>query len=595
MYFNNQNGTFVDVTGQLAAGLTRARAHRSAVCGDLDNDGYLDFARNEHGSIEIYLNRGPKATPAWSFGRTEKKSLPQEPNQVVTSISGGMNTEGMGLLDFDNDSDLDLVVDNHDFGIDLFKNDGEGRLTHVTPNSSSKGFPTKAKSGDYLAVADFDADGFVDIIDRKQQQHDLWRNLGTGAVKANASFAEEASNANKGGAAFCDLDSDGDFDVVWTDAGVSQIWRNDGGLFQPTGEPASSSGIDLASYDLDDIACADVDNDSDLDLFFSASSGPSFLFFNETAPGSSSPFFFERNNRNIDVQANGEATAFADYDRDGDLDLVVNVDGRDNQLWESHRNDVRDDNYLAVRVLRCLEGLDCDDDDDDDDGDHHDHQDDHEDGEDTHKKEHQHHRGKGHHKGEGVVYRDDIGATVRLLDANGLVPLGPIREVNGGRGHGTQDPAIVHFGLPLGPDHRYVIEVRFIGGDGDPGPIVRKEIVPSEMSGYRLVEITSCEDENRPPVARDLEVETETNDDVEIRLRASDPDGDPLEYFIVTPPRHGRLEGSGEVVTYKPDRDFEGDDEFEYRASDGRAESNKATVEIEVEEDDDDCDEEGKK
>jgi hypothetical protein len=124
---------------------------------------------------------------------------------------------------------------------------------------------------------------------------------------------------------------------------------------------------------------------------------------------------------------------------------------------------------------------------------------------------------------------------------------------------------------------------------------VRKEIVPSEMSGYRLVEITSCEEENRPPVARDLEVETETNDDVEIRLRASDPDGDPLEYFIVTPPRHGRLEGSGEVVTYKPDRDFEGDDEFEYRASDGRAESNKATVEIEVEEDDDDCDEEGKK
>jgi hypothetical protein len=38
-----------DVTGTHAAGLVRNRAHRSAVCGDLDNDGDLDFARNEHG------------------------------------------------------------------------------------------------------------------------------------------------------------------------------------------------------------------------------------------------------------------------------------------------------------------------------------------------------------------------------------------------------------------------------------------------------------------------------------------------------------------------------------------------------------------
>ena len=582
LYFNDGNGAFRDVTGTQAAGLVRKRAHRSAVCGDLDNDGDLDFARNEHGRIEIYLNRGREASPPWSFGKTVNKK-PQEPNQLITKISGGINTEGMGLLDFENDGDLDLVVDNHDFGIDLFKNDGEGKFSHATPNSKPRGFPTKAKTGDYLAVADYDGNGFVDLIDRKEKQYDLWVNRGNGTVQANTTFDEEASNANKGGAAFCDLDSDGDFDVLWTDAGVSQIWRNDGGTFRPAGEPGASSGIDLSPYDLDDVSCADVDNDSDLDVFLSASSGPSFLFFNETVPGSASPFLFVRNNRNIAVEANGEATAFADYDRDGDLDLVVNADGASNQLWQSHRSEAGANDYLAVRALRCMEDETCEDDD---------HEDDDDEGEDDH------HHGDGddgdddddddddddHHRHHGTrVYRDDIGATLRLLDADGLVPVGPVREVSGGRGHGTQDPAVVHFGLPFGSDHRYVVEVRFIGGDGKPGRTVRKEIVPREMSGYRLLEITSCEGQNRPPVARDVEVETRVGKEVEVRLRATDPDGDPLEYIIVNPPRHGQLTGAGATLRYRPEPGFEGEDSFTYKASDGQAESNTARVEIEVE------------
>jgi uncharacterized repeat protein (TIGR01451 family) len=576
LYFNDGGGAFRDVTGTHAAGLVRKRAHRSAVCGDLDNDGDLDFARNEHGRIEIYENRGRDASPPWSFGKTVNKK-PQEPNQLITSISGGMNTEGMGLLDFDNDGDLDLVVDNHDFGIDLFKNDGSGKLQHATPDSKPRGFPTKAKTGDYLAVADYDGNGFVDVIDRKEMQHDLWVNRGNGSVQANTTFDEEASNSNKGGAAFCDLDSDGDFDVLWTDAGVSQIWRNDGGTFRPAGEPGASSGIDLTAYDLDDVACADVDNDADLDVFLSASSGPSFLFFNETVPGSASPFLFVRNNRNIAVEANGEATAFADYDRDGDLDLMVNVDGASNQLWESHRSEAGANDYLAVRVLRCIEDESCEDDDDHDDDDHHGDDDDDDDDDDD-----------GHPHRSTRVYRDDIGATIRLLDANGLVAVGPVREVSGGRGHGTQDPAVVHFGLPLGSDHRYVVEVRFIGGDGKPGRIVRKEVVPSEMPGYRLLEITSCEGINRPPVARDVEVETRAGKEVEVRLRATDPDGDPLEYLIVAPPRHGKLTGVAPSLRYRPEPDFEGEDRFSYKVSDGQAESNTAKVEIEVECGDDD-------
>ena len=141
---------------------------------------------------------------------------------------------------------------------------------------------------------------------------------------------------------------------------------------------------------------------------------------------------------------------------------------------------------------------------------------------------------------------------------------------------------MVHLGLPLGPDHRYIVEVHFIGNNGKPGPAVRKEVIPSEISGYRLLEITSCENVNRPPVAKDLEVETREEVEVQIHLKASDPDGDPLDYFVVRQPRHGQLRGSGSTLYYEPDADFHGEDSFTYKASDGRLESSSAEVEIEV-------------
>jgi hypothetical protein len=87
---------------------------------------------------------------------------------------------------------------------------------------------------------------------------------------------------------------------------------------------------------------------------------------------------------------------------------------------------------------------------------------------------------------------------------------------------------------------------------------------------------------NDAPVALPGTVSTAEDRPTDILLSATDADGDPLEYRVVTPPSHGELSGSGANLTYAPDRDYHGPDLFTFRAGDGTAESEVATVSIEV-------------
>ena len=88
---------------------------------------------------------------------------------------------------------------------------------------------------------------------------------------------------------------------------------------------------------------------------------------------------------------------------------------------------------------------------------------------------------------------------------------------------------------------------------------------------------------NRPPVVRALELETERNQALPIRLSASDPDGDALTLEIVGGPANGTLAlGAAPNVTYTPRAGFTGTDSFTYRASDGELTSSVATVTIRV-------------
>ena len=458
LYFNQgpPNYNYVDVTNTNAKGLASfIDMERCAVAGDLDNDGDIDFIRNTARRFELYLNNG--AASGYTFGQGAN----QEPHFSLwtgstgdsnppNGIPNGMNTEGIGFFDYDNDGDLDIMIENHNWGIDLYRNntipDGTFSLTHVTPGSTTAlGLIQNAVDGDYASVTDVNDDGYVDIIARKRNAQDFWLNNGDGTFRQVNWVDQQANNGNKGAVSLYDYDNDGDYDLFWTDNGTNQIWQQTGystGNFIATAEPGTSSGISIPNR-IDGLASGDVDNDGDIDIFLGSNSGPSFLFINVTPPGSTN-LSFVRNNCNIDVDENAEGAAFVDFDRDGDLDLYININNDRNQLWVNDLNDTDKDNHLFVRVWENLDNT--------------------------------------------IPDRDAIGANIVLKDCNGNVISG-IREVNGGNGHGTQDPSFVHFGLPQGPDQNYIVEVHYPYLNGE-RRISQFNVVPSDLGAYHYFEIS---------------------------------------------------------------------------------------------------------
>jgi hypothetical protein len=224
LYHNNRNGTFTDVTA--AAGMeTQFGPALGVVAADFDRDGWLDlFVANDGEENQLWINRRNG-----TFTNTG-------PLAGVALSEHGKAKAGMGVDagDFDNDGDEDLVVANlTGEGPDLYVNDGAANFENhgAAAGIAHAGLPY---TGFGTAFLDIDNDGSLDllmvngavqIIEALMRQHDpfplrqpglLFRNRGNGRfddVTAAGGPAFTTMQVSRG-AAFGDLDNDGDTDVV---------------------------------------------------------------------------------------------------------------------------------------------------------------------------------------------------------------------------------------------------------------------------------------------------------------------------------------------------------------------------------------------
>ena len=87
---------------------------------------------------------------------------------------------------------------------------------------------------------------------------------------------------------------------------------------------------------------------------------------------------------------------------------------------------------------------------------------------------------------------------------------------------------------------------------------------------------------NDKPIADDQSVSTDENTELQITLTATDADGDSLTYTTVSSPSNGSLSGTAPNLTYTPNSDFTGSDSIIFKANDGIADSDPATISITV-------------
>jgi hypothetical protein len=148
--------------------------------------------------------------------------------------------------------------------------------------------------------------------------------------------------------AWGDFDNDGDPDLYLTNDGPNRLYRNDGGVFT---DVTAIAGVGDDRFGVG-TAFADLDGDGDLDGWmdfvvtngFDDSSAPNVLFLNRTR-GSFRDATVALGGADFD----GRGAAFADYDRDGDLDLVITGDQGATRL---RRNDTsRENDWLGIRLI----------------------------------------------------------------------------------------------------------------------------------------------------------------------------------------------------------------------------------------------------
>jgi enediyne biosynthesis protein E4 len=234
LYRNNGDGTFTDVSGKTRIATAKGKGLGVAFA-DFDGDGFLDvYVAND--SVQSFLFQ---STGAGTF------------EEVGLLAGAGFNEDGktfagMGVdfADYDNDGHPDIFVTNlSNERYRLFRHNGDETFRDVT-NMSGVGGIALPFSGWSTAFVDYDNDGWKDIFAAQGHVMDtialttpnlsylqpplLMRNEKGRFVRVSPGPFFGTAWAGRG-AAFGDLDNDGDVDIVVSNVGQpAYVLRNDG-------------------------------------------------------------------------------------------------------------------------------------------------------------------------------------------------------------------------------------------------------------------------------------------------------------------------------------------------------------------------------
>ncbi len=215
LYRNNGDGTFTDVA--IEAGVAGApTAQTSAVAvGDYNNDGFPDLyvVNSLQGSNALYKNNGNG-----TFSDVTN----------AAGVSLGQNNKSAEWGDFNNDGRMDLFVVRRSTENVLFIQNPEGSFSY----SGRQAGVANYGEGFAMSLADFDDDGFLDILVANNTGSGLgnvmlFLNNGDGTFLNTSGAAGFLPIVSPRGVAVSDYDNDGDPDVFITDEdGASRLYEN---------------------------------------------------------------------------------------------------------------------------------------------------------------------------------------------------------------------------------------------------------------------------------------------------------------------------------------------------------------------------------